>query len=101
MRPIDAYALVHSEDADFHQWREQVAEPAWEYFTDGTQLDAPDVLPAGSMLSDSRAALIGFRPYKQSACRRGEDWVWVDDPYSGHRVRIPGDALSEFRAACS
>jgi hypothetical protein len=86
MRPIDAYAQRVVIDNEWRKWLREVAEPAWGYFCECTQLDAPEVMPAGSTV----APKWGIGRPESRTCVRGEDWRWVTDPCSGARVRVPG-----------
>ena len=51
-------------------------------------LDAPENIPAGSMISNA-AWKIGARRPEVSYTRRGQDWWWIVDPIVGDRVRVP------------
>jgi hypothetical protein len=57
-------------------------------------LDAPDFLPAGSLLSDASARVIGFPTGVQRTTPRGYDMKWMNfDVGNGvvMRAMVPGD----------
>jgi hypothetical protein len=60
-------------------------------FLAGGPLDAPQMIPAGSMKAWDYP-WGESKPYL-SMSNREDDWAWFDDPITGQRLRIPYDAL--------
>lgn len=86
----DSLAIVYKRgDADWDKWVSEYHNPALEAES-GYCLDAKEWMPSGSTIQKYSPNSVFKAWVEPRISMRGEDWLWIDCPLTGVRLRVPG-----------